>query len=277
MLEFVPFGDRNMDQDLVVSELDRRKSHDSRGNEYWRARDLQALLGYAEWRNFAEVIEKARTACETLGVDPSNQFVATTKKVTVGSGGVVEVEDFFLSRYAAYLVAMNGDPKKSQIAYAQAYFAVQTIRQEQTDQLTDEEKRLQLRARVKDANKKLNSAAKTAGVINYAFFHDAGYRGLYDMSLADVKRKKGITAKEDLLDVAGRVELAANEFRITQTEERLKRENVRGQDAASQVHKEVGRKVRKAIADIGGTMPENLPAETHIKKLTAKRKKKAIT
>jgi hypothetical protein len=265
-----------MNQELVISELDSRKNHDARGAEYWRARDLQELLGYSEWRNFSEVIEKARTACETLGVDPSNQFVGTTKKVRVGSGVVLNVEDFFLSRYAAYLVAMNGNPKKPQIAYAQAYFATQTIRQEETDQLTDDEKRIQLRARVKDANKKLNSAAKGAGVINYAFFHDAGYRGLYGLGLKDIKRRKRIDQREDLLDCAGRTELAANEFRITQTQDRLKREKIQGQDAASNVHGEVGKKVRKAIRDIGGTMPEDLPPEAPIKKLTAKRKKKEL-
>jgi len=265
-----------MNQQLIVSELDQRKRHDAHGNEYWRARDLQELLGYSEWRNFSAVIEKARQACETLGVDPSNQFVATTKKVRIGSGVFLNVDDFFLSRYASYLVAMNGDTKKPQVAYAQTYFAVQTIRQEQADQLTEAEKRIKLRADVKDANKKLNSAAKGAGVINYAFFHDAGYKGLYGMGVTAIKRKKGIPEKEDLLDCAGRVELAANEFRITQTEERLKRESIRGQNSASRVHGEVGRKVRKAIKDIGGTMPEELPAETPIKKLTAKRRKKEL-
>jgi DNA-damage-inducible protein D len=262
-----------MSQDLVVVELDRQRNLDGRGNEYWRARDLQAVLGYSEWRNFLEVVEKARSACEALGVDPGNQFVATTKKVRLGSGAAIDVDDFFLSRYAAYLVAMNGDSRKEQIAKAQSYFAVQTIRQEEADQLSEQERRIQLRARVKDANKKLNSAAKGAGVINYAFFHDAGYRGLYGMSVADVKRRKHIDAKDDLLDCAGRVELAANEFRITQTEARLKREDIHGQDAASTVHKEVGKKVRKAIKDIGGTMPEELPPEIPIKKLVAQKKK----
>lgn len=165
-----------MSQDIVVAELDRQKNFDGQGNEYWRARDLQIALGYSEWRNFLDVIEDARDACETLGIDPSNQFVATTKKVRIGSGVLLDVADFFLSRYAAYLVAMNGDPRKEQIAKAQSYFAVQTIRQEAQDQLTEEERRIQLRARVKDANKKLNSAAKGAGVINYGVFHDAGYR-----------------------------------------------------------------------------------------------------
>lgn len=266
-----------MNEDVMVAELNSRKRHDPRGNEFWMARELQELLGYTEWRNFSSVIAKAQQTCETLGVDSSNQFVAATKKVTIGSGGVVDVEDFFLSRYAAYLVAMNGDTKKPEIAYAQAYFAMQTIRQEQADQLTEAEKRVQLRARVKDANKKLNSAAKDADVINYAYFHDAGYRGLYGMKLADVKQRKGIPATEDLLDCAGRVELAANEFRITQTEERLRAESVRGQNAAERTHLEVGKKVRKAIEDIGGTMPEQLPPETPIRKLTAKRKRKSLT
>jgi DNA-damage-inducible protein D len=266
-----------MSQDLVRVALDGHRERDPHGNEYWLARKLQLILGYADWRNFFEVIEKARAACVALDIDPSNQFVETTKLVVVGSGTTMEVPDFFLSRYAAYLVAMNGDSRKPQIAVAQSYFAVQTIRQEQTDQLTDSEKRIQARARVKDANKKLNSAAKNAGVINYAIFHDAGYRGLYDMPLAEVRRKKGIGPKDDLLDVAGRVELAANEFRITQTEQRLQVERTKGQEDASHVHNEVGKKVRKAMRDIGGTMPEELPIETPIKKLTAKRKKREIT
>lgn len=262
-----------MNDEIVISELDSRKNRDSHGNEFWRARDVQDLLGYSEWRNFSAVLVKAQQACKTLGVDPSNQFVATTKKVEIGSGGVVEVEDFYLSRYAAYLVAMNGDPRKPQIAIAQTYFAIQTIRQEQANQLTEDERRIELRTRVKDANKKLNSAAKDAGVLNYAYFHDAGYRGLYGMRLAEIRQRKGIVPKDDLLDCAGRVELAANEFRITQAEERLRVENVHGQDAAEKTHLEVGKKVRKAIKDIGGTMPENLPPEKPIKTLTAKPKK----
>ncbi|MEO8383474.1 MAG: DNA damage-inducible protein D [Acidobacteriota bacterium] len=265
-----------MDQTIVVSQLDSTKNHDPRGNEYWRARELQEVLGYSTWRNFATVIEKAQQSCKALKVDATNQFVETSKMVAVGSGGVVPVEDFFLSRYAAYLVAMNGDPTKPEVAYAQAYFAVQTIRQEQADQLSEDEKRIQLRARVKDANKNLNSAAKDAGVINYAYFHDKGYLGLYGMRRADIAKKKNLPANEDLLDCAGRTELAANEFRITQTQDRLRAERVKGQAAAERTHFEVGKKVRKAIEDIGGTMPENLPPETPIKKLKTKSMTKYI-
>jgi DNA-damage-inducible protein D len=268
-----PYIEDGMDQEIVVSELDSKRNRDSRGNEFWYARDVQVLLGYTEWRNFLSVIEKARSGCEALGVDPTNQFVATTKKIATGKGATLLVDDFILSRYAAYLVAMNGEPKKPEVAWAQRYFAVQTIRQEQADQLTEDEKRIDLRARVKDANKKLNSAAKDAGVINYAYFHDAGYRGLYAMKLADVRSKKGIPVADELLDCAGRVELAANEFRITQTEDRLRNENVHGQGVAEKTHFEVGKKVRKAIADIGGTMPEELPREENIKVLEQKRRR----
>jgi DNA-damage-inducible protein D len=193
--------------------------------------------------------------------------------MTAGKGAQIEKADWFLSRYACYLIAMNGDPSKPEIGLAQTYFAVQARRQEVQEQLTDAEKRIMLRERVKDANKNLNKVAKDAGVTNYAFFHDEGYLGLYGLRQSDIKRRKQTPANESLLDRAGRTELAANEFRITQAEEKIRKEKVKGQKAAEWTHRQVGQKVRQTIVDIGGTMPEDLPVEDHIKKLESSVKK----
>jgi DNA-damage-inducible protein D len=187
-----------------------------------------------------------------------------------------ESADWFLSRYACYLIAMSGDPTKREVAFAKTYFAVQTFRQEIADAQTKEEKRLNLRNRVKDANRNLNSAAKAAGVQNYAFFHDAGYKGLYGgLGKSEIEALKDIPKGETLLDCIDRAELAANEFRITQTEQKLIRDAVRGQHDASEMHFKVGDEVRQTIKKIGGEMPERLPAVQPIKKLIA-RKKKAL-
>jgi DNA-damage-inducible protein D len=169
---------------------------------------------------------------------------------------------------------MNGDPSKSEVGSAQTYFAVQARRQELSDLSLNDEKRLELRERVKEAVKHLNSAARSSGVVNYAFFHNAGYRGVYGMGLRAIKDRKGIPHKEDLMDRVGRAELAANEFRYTQTEERLRKEQVREGDRAEAVHNEVGKKVREAIRNIGGTLPENLAAEPPIRKLSQARKRR---
>ncbi|NQT91549.1 MAG: DNA damage-inducible protein D [Lentisphaerae bacterium] len=253
--------------------LDTARQTARNGSSYWRARDLQVCLQYEEWRNFDAVIGKAMTACENSGAEKCNHFVETTKMVTIGSDAQRTAKDYFLSRYACYLVAMNGDPSKPHIAAAQTYFAVQTRRQEQTDSLTEQEKRIHLRARVKDANKHLTCAAKAVGVQQYGLFHDAGYRGLYGMGLSAIKQRKRLAKKDDLLDHSGRAELAANEFRITQTEQALKKDSVRGQKRAEETHHRVGAKVRRTIAELGGTMPENLPPEPSIKKLSAAQRK----
>jgi DNA-damage-inducible protein D len=262
----------------VNGQLDKTRNVHGNGNEYWMARDLQPILGYTEWRNFKEVIDRAKSSCESIDVDPTIHFVETNKMVAIGSGAERAREDCYLSRYACYLVAMNGEPTKRQIAAAQAYFAVQTRRQEKFDELTEAQKRIELRDRVKDHNKQLNSSARAAGVLSEKFgiFHDAGYRGLYEMSLAEIKAKKNVPENETLLDHAGRVELAANDFRITQTEQKLRNENIKGQEHAIRTHQVVGQEVRDVIKKIGGTMPENLPPEPNIKKLKSSSKKKNL-
>jgi DNA-damage-inducible protein D len=259
----------------VKNQLDALKKVHSNQSEYWMARDLMPVLGYSKWDNFQAVISKAKMSCESAGIDPKNHLLDIKKMVQIGSGAMAERADCFLSRYGCYLVAMNGDTSKPQIGMAQTYFAVQTRRQEVFDELTEAQKRIELRDRVTQHNKQLSAAAKKAGVASKMFgvFHDEGYRGLYGMGLADIKRKKNIPESETLLDCAGRVELAANDFRITQTEQKLTVDNIRGQEAAIKTHRTVGREVRETIKKIGGPMPEDLPSEPHIKKLKAARRK----
>ena len=193
----------------IISELESAKRITKDGTQYWHARDIQPVLGYVEWRHFQSVIERAKMACEGVGADYENHFVGTAKMVDIGSGTRRRVEDYFLSRYACYLIAMNGDSNKPQIGFAQTYFAIQTRRMELLDQQTEQLRRLQLRDRVRNANKQLAGAAKAVGVQRYAVFQDAGYRGLYDMRLAQIKDYKRIDGKENLLDRAGRAELDA--------------------------------------------------------------------
>lgn len=259
---------------FIQKELDRIKRLSTQGGEFWMARDIQPVLGYSEWRNFVSVIQKGLMACESSGVNPQDHFVNTNKMIVGGKGAKIERVDYYLTRYACYLIAMNGDPSKPEIGMAQTYFAVQARRMESLEALSEDERRLELRKRVRDANKDLNIAAKQAGVQNYALFHDAGYRGLYDMSQKDIKRKKGIPDKQALLDRAGRAELAANEFRITQCEEKIVRDEIQGQQNAMNTHHEVGRMVRNTIQKIGGTMPENLKPAPPIKQLEKKNKNK---
>lgn len=261
-----------MQLDLVITALNDRRKIAPNGQEYWMARDLLVVLGYSDWRNFRAVIDRARMACDSSGVCSDDHFVEFAEMVPIGSGAKVERENWYLSRYACYLIAMNGDPGKPEIATAQTYFAVQARRQEQFDQLTEEEKRLELRERVRVANTCLAGAAKEAGVQNFALFQDAGYRGLYGMGVPEIKAKKRIPPKEKLLDCVGRAELAANEFRITQTEQKINRNRIQGEAEATSTHHEIGREVRETIRRIGGKMPEDLPAEASIKKIEANRK-----
>lgn len=258
----------------IRDSLEKIKRVAPNGQPFWDARELMEVLAYKEWRDFGDVIEKAKTACEMSGNFSNNHFAYSPEKVEIGSGAKRERDNYKLSKYACHLITMNGEPSKPQIGGAQTYFAFQTHKQEVQELLTDEERRLLIRERVKDANKKLSGAAKAAGVRNSMFgiFHDEGYKGLYGgLGRDELKRHKNIPESEDLLDCMGRTELAANEFRITQTEEKLRLENIQGETKAIRTHFNVGMKVRTTISEIGGTMPENLPAEGSIKKLADKK------
>jgi DNA-damage-inducible protein D len=261
-----------------VDRLDALKRLAKNGAEFWTGRAIQDVLGYTEWRNVEEVIQKAKVACDSGGVQSEKHFVEATDLVEIGNSAQRARADWILSRYACYLIAMNADSTKQEVGYAQAYFAIQARRQEVQDQLTATERRLLLRNRVKEANKSLASAAKKAGVQRYPVFQDAGYKGLYGgLGQADVKASKGIPANQNLLDCIDRAELAANEFRITQTEQKLVREGVNTEVHAIRTHGDVGREVREAIRKIGGTMPERLPAVPPINKvLAAERKEKRL-
>jgi DNA-damage-inducible protein D len=258
----------------IRTALDSRMRVTPRGVPFWYARELMEILNYADWENFVKVIEKARIACDNSGRFSSNHFLQVKEMVSVGSGAKRGRENLVLSKYACYLITMNADPTKPEVATAQTYFAEQTHAQEIEQALTEQQRRLLLRNRVKDANKKLFGAAKAAGVKRYGIFYDAGLKGLYGgLGRDDIKRVKGIPADDELLDCIDREELAANEFRITQTEAKLKRDGVRGEERATQTHFVVGKRIRTAIEEIKGTMPEKLPAVPSIKKLADKQRK----
>lgn len=242
------------------------KKVDENGVEYWEARQLLLVLGYVEWRNFEEVLKKAMQACMKSDEMVENHFVGSNKMAEVGSGAMRQIRDYKLDRYACYLIAQNGDSSKPQIALAQTYFAIQTRKQEIFEQLSDADKRLFIRNEVSSYNKKLFKTAKGAGVTHFGAFNNEGYRGLYGMNLPEIEKRKNIK-KGELLDRAGSTELAANLFRITQTDEKIKKDNIRGQDAASRTHFMVGGKVRQTIKDIGGKTPEHLPPEKHIREV----------
>lgn len=237
------------------------------GAEYWTARDLQPLFGYNHWRSFENAIRKAITSCEQSSNDPSHHFARARKPIAGGKGAVQEVDDYQLSRFACYLIAQNGDPRKPEIAAAQEYFAIQTRRQELSDRAAADLERLELRKQTSEEFKALSGAAREAGVQSRMFgiFHDAGYKGLYGgLGVDAIKARKGVSQKELLMDRMGSTELAANQFRMTQTRDKLAHQAVRDQEQAIQTHKRVGQKVRDAIKRIGGTLPENLAAAEHI-------------
>ena len=258
------------------------KFTDENGLERWSARDLSALLGYDEWRNFENVLEKAKTACGNVGSDVNYHFVDFNKLIVAGKGANRELNDYALSRYACYLIIQNADPSKPLVAAGQTYFAVQTRRQELADRnpgLHEDEKRIILRKEMKFHNKRLASAAKKSGVetpLDYAIFQDYGYRGLYGgLGMKDIHTRKKLKKSQNILDHMGSTELAANMFRATQTEDKLRRENIKSKAAASQAHHEIGRGVRQTIKSFGGTMPENLPAPKESVKRLEKKKKRA--
>lgn len=265
-----------MSQELTAgSAFDRCKKTSKNGAEYWMGRDIQSLLGYADWDNFVKVVEKAKISCGTSGASVNNHFRDTTEEVLIGSGAMGKRATYMLSRYACYLVAMNGNPSKPAIALAQTYFAVQTRRMEIQDQAESEPDRIGLRDHLTEATKGLNSAAKNSGVQKYGLFHDAGYRGLYGgMGLGNIKARKGLSPKDDLFDCAGRSELAANIFRATQAKERLQRERPKSETEANRIHHDAGKEVRQTIRKLGNTLPEDLPAEVPIKLLKKERQNK---
>ncbi len=235
------------------------------GMEYWTARELMRALGYKQWRRFTDAIERAKEACEASGNRVSDYFAGAGKIVKTGIA-TKEIEDYHLSRYACYLIAMNGDPRKEPIALAQTYFAVKTRQQELAEdfeKLSEEQKRLAIRGELKHHNKSLADAAHEAGVktpVDYAIFQNYGYMGLYGgLKAQDIARRKGLKKGEAILDHMGSTELAANLFRATQTDEKLRRDQVKGKAAANDTHYAVGQKVRETIKDLGGTMPEDLP------------------
>ena len=247
------------------------------GNEHWSSRDFARVLGYADYRNFEQVIDKARMACFNSGQRPEDHFVDITEMIEIGKGGQRPVATTMMSRYACYLAVQNADPAKAIVALGQTYFAVQTRRQEMSDEQVEAERRLLLRDEMKRHNTQLADAARGAGVLeprDYAIFQNHGYQGLYGgLTAVGIHRQKGLKASEHILDHMGSTELAANLFRATQAEEKLKRDKVKGKTGANRTHFEVGQKVRKTIKELGGTMPENLPVAESIKKLSAKKRK----
>lgn len=273
----LPDSSQNTNESLFESI----KHTNEYGQEFWYARELQAALEYTEWRNFKKVIEKAKTACMGSENDVLNHFVDVNKMVNMGSGSEREIEDLQLSRYACYLIVQNGDPRKKVIAIGQTYFAVKTRQQElieNYDNPSEDNKRLSIRNEMKVHNKSLAEAAQQAGITeskDYAIFQNKGYQGLYGgLTRKDIHERKGLKKSQDILDFMGSTELAANLFRATQTDEKLRREHITGKDAANKTHCEVGKKVRDTIRDIGGTMPENLPTPSKsIKQLTRAQQK----
>lgn len=260
-----------------INSFESVRRSDENGNEFWFARELAPLLDYQDYRNFLRVIEKAKQACEGSGYELVDHFGDVTKMVDIGSGAQRAIEDIKLSRYACYLLVQNADPAKQVIANGQTYFAVQARRQEIEDESDDfrsreDENRLQARNELSYHNKALAAAAKQAGVetpLDYAVFQDHGYKGLYGgLGAKDIHTKKGLKKSQKILDHMGSTELAANLFRATQAEDKLRREGIKGKAAANRTHLEVGRKVRQTIEELGGTMPENLPTpEKSIKQL----------
>lgn len=274
--------------EALLTAFENARHVDEDGVEFWVARELSPLFGYKRWENFETAISRAMISCGNVGEEVPDHFREVTKMVQIGSGASREQTNYELTRFAAYLIALNGDPTKDEIAAAQTYFAVQARRQELADiaeaqktALTEDERRVLIRDEMKEHNKSLASAAKAHGVVKpveYAVFQNEGYRGLYGgFDMRAIQRRRRLTEKQDILDHMPSSELAANMFRATQTEEKLeklRKEGKTGKALANKTHLEIGKKVRKTIQEIGGTMPEDYEAVEHIKE--ARKRVKAV-
>ena len=286
MFFFDPEDEEKSQQLVAYSEktFEEIKHINEDGQEYWLARELQPFLEYSQWRYLKEAILRAYISCQNSGNDPDDHFAEVRKMVPIGSGAEREIEDYQLSRYACYLIVMNGDPRKEIIALGQTYFAVKTRQQElieDYEQLSEDQKRLAIRSEMIEHNKSLAEAAKSAGVIeprDYAIFQNKGYQGLYGgLGMREIQARKGLKKNQKILDHMGSTELAANLFRATQTDEKLRRENIRGKEEANRTHYEVGKKVRQTIKELGGTMPEDLPTpDKSIQQIEREKKKREL-
>ena len=257
MSELVKYSEQTFESIKHINEY---------GEEYWLARELQPVLEYVQWRNFAEAVERAKLACKNSGFSIEDHFADVSKTIKMPKGAHKDIPDYMLSRYACYLIVMNGDPRKEVIAIGQTYFAVKTRQQELIDnyeQMSEDQKRLAIRNEMIAHNKSLAEAAQIAGVVDprdYAIFQNKGYQGLYGgLGAKEIHARKGLKKSQKILDHMGSTELAANLFRATQTDEKLRRENIQGKQAAYDTHYQVGKKVRQTIKELGGTMPEDLP------------------
>ena len=273
---------------ILLSDIDNTnksfediKHIDENGVEFWYARELMPILQYSNWQNFEKIIDKAKISCENSGISVFEHFIDINKLSKRANNAEVEIKDYELTRYACYLIAQNGDSRKKVIALAQTYFAVQTRKQEITEKeysmLTEDEKRFYQRNLTRKGNYSLNQTAKKAGVKNFDKFHNAGYKGLYNGETADdIAKRKGLRYREDILDNMGSDELIANLFRISQTEQKLKKDNVQTEKEANKTHYNIGKNIREVIAKNGGTMPEELPTPKKSLKQLEKENKKTL-
>lgn len=273
---------------ILLKDIDKNnksfediKHIDENGVEFWYARELMKVLSYKDWRYFDAVIEKAKIACQNSEITDIDHFVVDNKMVEIGSGAKREQKDYKLTRYACYLIAQNANPRLKIVALAQTYFAVQTRKQEINEKeyslLTEDEKRFYQRNLTKKGNYSLNQTAKKAGVKNFDKFHNSGYKGLYNGETADdIAKRKGLRYREDILDNMGSEELAANLFRITQTESKLKKDKISSEKEANITHYNIGKNIREVIAKNGGTMPEELPTPKKSLKQLEKENKKTL-
>jgi DNA-damage-inducible protein D len=262
-------------------DFDGAKQHTEEGVEFWFARDLKDILEYEQWRNFLKVVEKAKESCRNSKNDVGEHFADVSKMVEIGHEAKREIDDIMLSRYACYLIVQNGDPRKKIIALGQTYFAVKTRERENDEAFMEDEKRFAIRNELRNHNKSLAESAQMSGVehpIDYAIFQNKGYQGLYKgLGVKDIHKRKGLDKNEKILDHMGSTELAANLFRATQTDDKLRRENIRGKEYANKTHHDVGKKVRQTIEELGGTMPEELEVpEKSVKEIEKKHAKKLL-